>query len=63
MFHQKDQFGALKNPAVAYANFKQARMMGHIHPNRTWEQVNAEYRKKLRKRKMARLSRRANRGR
>lgn len=62
MFHQKDQFGALKNPAVAYANFKQVRVMGFIHPDHTWAQANAAYRKKLRKRKIARLSRRANRG-
>lgn len=60
-FHKKDRFGNLKKPSVAYANFRHAKLCGYLHPNQTWEQANAGYRKKLRKKKMARLSRRANR--
>ncbi|MBI4001399.1 MAG: hypothetical protein HY348_06420 [Nitrospira defluvii] len=60
-FHKKDQFGNLKKSSVAYANFQHAKLCGYLHPNHTWEQANARYRKKLRKKKIAQLSRRANR--
>lgn len=60
MFHKRDRFGEWKRPGVAYANFKMARI---VHDSRqTWEQAGEAYRKKLRKKKIARLSRRANRG-
>ncbi len=63
MFHQKDRFGVMKKPSVAYANFRGMREMGFFHPAHTWEHSNRAYQKMKRKRKIARLSRRANRAR
>ena len=63
MYHQKDRFGVIKLPSVAYANFRQLRSCGFLHPGYTWQQANEAYRTKLQKKKIARLSRRANRGR
>jgi len=60
-FHKKDRFGALKNPTLAVANFHEAQAVGLIPQNQTRQQLDAHYRKKLRKKKAAKLSRRKNR--
>lgn len=62
MFHQTDRFGELKRPGVAYMNFLALKAARLVHPDHTWKDSNRAYRKKQRKRKIARLSRRANRG-
>lgn len=61
MFHQKDRFGVLKRASVAYATFRYMRESKFFHPDHTWKDSNRAYQKKCRKRKIARLSRRANR--
>lgn len=60
-FHKKDRFGALKDPKVAVANFHQAQAAGLIPQNQTRQQLDAHYRKRLKKKKQAKLSRRKNR--
>lgn len=62
MFHKRDRFGVLKKASVAYATFRYMRESGFFHPDHTWEENNRAYRKRQHKRKIARLSRRANRG-
>lgn len=61
MYHKRDRFGALKSPALAYANFRYLRETGLMPTTHTWRDSTKAYQKKARKRKIARLSRRANR--
>lgn len=60
-FHKRTRFGQLKRPGLAYASFKTAKAEGFFHPNYSWRQFNAAWRKNNRKRKIAKLSRRRNR--
>ena len=60
-FHKRDRFGRLKRPGASYASFKEARASGMFHPTYSWKQFNADWRKKNRKKKIAKLSRRKNR--
>lgn len=60
-FHKRDRFGRLKYPGVAYRSFKEAKADGLFHPNYSWQQFNAAWRKNNRKKKLAKLSRRRNR--
>lgn len=59
MFHKRDRFNLLKDPKFAYATYLElVRLKG---TQRTWKQTCAAYRKRLRKAKIAKLSRRRNR--
>ena len=58
-FHQRTRWGQLKNPTLAYAMWKEAYQRGDTPW--TWAQIQARYRKKMRKRRIAKLSRRTNR--
>lgn len=60
-FHQRDQFGRIKSPKLATANFKDAKEGGLIPHNQTREQVNKAYAKQLAKKKAARQARKKNR--
>ena len=60
-FHKKTQFGELKDPKVATANFAMGQACGVIPSNQTRQQADAHYRKKLNKKKAAKLARRKNR--
>jgi hypothetical protein len=60
-FHKRDRFGRLKDPAAVYASWKEARANRQIPPGHSWSHFNAAWRKKNRKKKIARLSRRKNR--
>lgn len=44
-------------PGVAYTSFKELRENGQYHPDYTWKQLCKAYRKKVRKMKIAKLSR------
>ena len=60
-FHKTDRFGTLKKPGAVYASFKAAKRQGLIPHNQSWAQFNAAWRKRTRKKKIAKLSRRRNR--
>lgn len=60
-FHKKDRFGHLKRPSLSTAGFKEAKRRGFIEHNQTRRQFHVQWRKNLRKRKIAKLSRRKNR--
>lgn len=59
MFHKRDRFGRLKNPQLAYAYYLAARTEGRTRLS--WRTIQAQYRARLRRRKLAKRSRRANR--
>ena len=54
---RKNMWGEVVIPSSAYRNFKSLRTEGWYHPKYTWEQCCIAYRKKIRKMKIAKLSR------
>ena len=54
---QRNMWGVIIRPSKAMAGFKDLQSSGFYHPDYTWKQCCAAYRKKVRKMKIARLSR------
>lgn len=59
---RKDRWGQIVLPSRAYGAYKQMRADGMFHPLQTWQIVCCNYRKKISKMKIAKASRRRNRG-
>lgn len=58
IFHvRKNMWNEGIKPGVAYQAFKELRENGQYHPDYTWKQLCKAYRKKVRKMKIAKLSR------
>ena len=57
MHMRRDRWGHIITPSVAMKNFKDIKRSGFYHPDYTWEMLCKDYRKKLRKNKIAKLSR------
>ena len=55
---RKNIWGHVVLPGSAYGNFKELRKERMYHPAYTWKLLCKAYRKKVRKRKIAKLSRR-----
>lgn len=60
-FHKKNMWGVLVRPGLSYDGFKRMRAEGLFHPAYTWRQCCAAHRKRIRKIKIAKMSRRKNR--
>ena len=54
---RKNMWGEVVIPSRAYGNFKSMRADGRYHPKYKWKQCCTAYRKKIRKMKIAKLSR------
>jgi len=58
VFHvRRNMWGRVVLPSKAMAGFKGLRENGFYHPNYTWKMLCKAYRKKVRKMKIAKLSR------
>lgn len=58
---RRSMWGHIVRPSRAMANFKELRENGFYHPDYTWKQCCAAYRKKIRKMQIVKESRRRNR--
>lgn len=58
---RRDQWGRIARPSRAMRSFLDMRKSGYYHPDYTWQQHCAAYRKKRRKMRIAKESRRRNR--
>jgi sugar (pentulose or hexulose) kinase len=54
---RRNQWGRIIRPSAAMNSFKERREEGIYHPDYTWKQCCKAYRKKVRKMKIAKLSR------
>jgi len=54
---RRNMWGHIIYPSRAYGNFKQLQSGGFYHPDYTWQMCCRAYRKKIRKMKIAKLSR------
>lgn len=60
-FHKYDMWGMIVLPSKAYAGFKGLQREGWFAHNLTWKKHCANFRKRIRKNKIAKESRRRNR--
>jgi len=57
MHLKRNQWGHVRSPSQAMHGFKEMQRSGFYHPDYTWAMLCKAYRKKIRKMKIAKLSR------